>query len=259
MYNRELQVINTQEKAYLLGLFYADGNVGLNQSQCRIEVSLKDKDLIFHLKELFPFFYIHYDRGTKIELGNYSKGLKNDLIFNGCLPRKSFENRFNLHIPSINEDLIPHFIRGYFDGDGGCTLNMEQKKVQKKVYIYSASIRLLQEFELFMGNTSSIKFNNIVKSDKNITIYKSSPSTQSYREFYNFLYKDAIIFLQRKRELFDKILETSFFIQKESLPCKFCGSLNTVCDGFNYYKAKRQIYLCKDCKRHFTAPLSSNI
>ena len=64
MYNRELQVINTQEKAYLLGLFYADGNVGLNQSQCRIEVSLKDKDLIFHLKELFPFFYIHYDRGT---------------------------------------------------------------------------------------------------------------------------------------------------------------------------------------------------
>jgi Dof domain, zinc finger. len=59
------------------------------------------------------------------------------------------------------------------------------------------------------------------------------------------------------REL--QILETKFFIQKESLSCKFCDSKNTVCDGFYYYKVKRQNYLCKDCKRHFTAPLSSNI
>lgn len=71
MYNRELQSIDTQEKAYLLGLFYADGNVGINQTQCRIELKLEDKELIFHLQKLFPFFYIHYDRGTKIELGNY--------------------------------------------------------------------------------------------------------------------------------------------------------------------------------------------
>ena len=76
MYNRELQVIDTQEKAYLLGLFYADGNVGINNSQCRIELSIKDKDLIFRLKEIFPFFYIHYDRGTKIEIGNYQKKSK---------------------------------------------------------------------------------------------------------------------------------------------------------------------------------------
>lgn len=49
MYNRELQSIDTQEKAYLLGLFYADGNVGINQTQCRIELKLEDKELIFHL------------------------------------------------------------------------------------------------------------------------------------------------------------------------------------------------------------------
>ena len=258
MYNRELQIIDTQEKAYLLGLFYADGNVGLNQNSSRIEMSLKDKDLIFHLKELFPFFYIHYDRNTKIELGNYTKELKEDLILHGCLPRKSFDNRFNLHIPNINESLISHFIRGYFDGDGGCTLNTEKSKVQKRVYIYSASLQLLKEFELFMGY-KGIKFNNIIESGKNITIYKSTPSTQSYKEYYDFLYKDATVFLQRKKELFNKILETDFFIQKESLPCKFCSSVNTVCNGYNYYKVKRQNYLCKDCKRHFTAPLNSNI
>lgn len=132
MYNRELSIIDTQEKAYLLGLFYADGNIGLNQTQCRIDLSLGDKELIFKLKELFPFFYIHYDRGSKIELGNYCKDLKKDLISNGCLPRKSFDNRNNLHIPNIEDSLIPHFIRGYFDGDGGCTLSTKKLKYKKE-------------------------------------------------------------------------------------------------------------------------------
>lgn len=104
-----------------------------------------------------------------------------------------------------------------------------------------------------------IKFNNIVKLGKNILIYKSVPSTISYKDYFNFLYKDATIYLQRKKNKFEDILRTNFFIQKDSLPCKFCGSLNTICDGYNYYKVKRQNYLCKDCKRHFTAPLNSNI
>ena len=258
MYNRELKVIDTQEKAYLLGLFYSDGNVGNNQSQCRLELSLNDRDLVFHLKELFPFFYIHYDRGTKIELGNYSKTLKDDLIANGCLPRKSFENRNNLHIPNISEELIPHFIRGYFDGDGGCTLNTQKSKVQKRVYIYSASLPLINEIEDFM-KSKGIIFNNIIQSGKNIPVYKSTPSTKSYSNYYNFLYNNATIFMQRKKEVFDKILNTTFFTQKESIPFKFCGSQDTVCDGFTYYKVKRQNYLCKSCKKHFTAPLDSNI
>lgn len=258
MYNRELKVIDTQEKAYLLGLFYSDGNISNNQTQCRLELSLNDRDLIFHLKELFPFFYIHYDRGTKIELGNYSKALKDDLISNGCLPRKSFENRNNLHIPNISEELIPHFIRGYFDGDGGCTLNTQKSKVQKRVYIYSASLPLINEIEDFM-KSKGIIFNNITQSGKNIPVYKSTPSTKSYSDYYNFLYNDATIFMQRKKEVFDKILNTTFFTQKESIPCKFCGSQDTVCDGFTYYKVKRQNYLCKSCKKHFTAPLDSNI
>lgn len=258
MYNRELRVIDTQEKAYLLGLFYADGNVGLNQAQCRIELSLIDKDLIFHLKEMFPFFHVHYNGDSKIVLGNYCKFLKEDLISNGCLPRKSLDNRNNLHLPNIDDSLVSHFIRGYFDGDGGCTINISKSKVQKRVYIYSASYTLLQEFESYMEN-KGIKFNFIIRFGKKIPIYKSSPSTVSYQEYFNFLYKDSTLYLSRKKNKFKEILKTNFFIQKESLPCKFCGSFNTVCNGYTYYKSKRQNYLCKDCKRHFTAPLNSNV
>lgn len=254
MYNRELQSIDTQEKAYLLGLFYADGNVGINQTQCRIELKLEDKELIFHLQKLFPFFYIHYDRGTKIELGNYQKTLKEDLVFNGCLPRKSFENKENIHMPDINKDLIRHFIRGYFDGDGGCTLSYSNNKTQKRVYIYSASIQFLREIKIELRDNNIMSELSIVNTVGKLTIFSSS-----YTCFYRYLYDDSIIFMNRKKNKFDQILSTNFFMQKDSIPCKFCDSNDTVCDGYDYYKVKKQRYLCKTCKRHFTAPLSSNI
>ena len=253
MYNRELQFIDTQEKAYLLGLFYSDGNVGVNQNQCRISLKLEDKELIFSLQKLFPFFYIHYDRGTKIELGNYSRKLKEDLIFNGCLPRKSFENKDNLHIPTIDTSIIRHFIRGYFDGDGGCTLTTSGGKTQKRVYIYSVSISFLEEIKEFL--TSNMIMSKIKIYNK---IGKLEISVSSYNKFYSLLYKDSTIFMDRKESKYREILRTNFFVQKVTPPCKFCGSIDTVCDGYDYYKVKKQRYLCKECKKHFTAPISSN-
>ena len=253
MYNRELQFIDTQEKAYLLGLFYSDGNIGVNQNQCRIELKLEDKELIFNLQKLFPFFYIHYDRGTKIELGNYSKKLKEDLVLNGCLPRKSFENKNNLHIPITNSSIIRHFIRGYFDGDGGCSLSVSKGKIQKRVYIYSVSIPFLNEIK------DVLSLNNILSR---VNIYneigKLEINASSYAKFYSFLYDDSTISMDRKKSKYEEILRTSFFVQKVTPVCKFCSSNNTVCDGYDYYKAKKQRYLCKECKRHFTAPQSSN-
>lgn len=253
MYNRELQSIDNQEKAYLLGLFYADGNIGVKQTQCRLELKLEDKELIFHLQKLFPFFHIHYDRGTKIELGNYQKTLKADLAANGCLPRKSFENKNDIHMPNINKSLIRHFIRGYFDGNGGCTLSHSGNKTQKRVYIYSVSLRFLEEIRKELVDSNIISRLSISHSVGKLTI-----AAASYIDFYDYLYDNSCVFMNRKKDRFSQILSTNFFVQKESIPCKFCNSNNTVCDGYDYYKVKKQRYLCKTCKRHFTAPLSSN-
>lgn len=95
---------------------------------------------------------------------------------------------------------------------------------------------------------------SIVNNVGKLTIFSSS-----YTCFYRYLYDDSIIFMNRKKNKFDQILSTNFFMQKDSIPCKFCDSNDTVCDGYDYYKVKKQRYLCKTCKRHFTAPLSSNI
>jgi len=51
-----------------------------------------------------------------------SKEMVSDLIKHGCFPNKTFTLRF----PNINQKLIHHFMRGYFDGDGSI-YNGQQK------------------------------------------------------------------------------------------------------------------------------------
>jgi hypothetical protein len=258
-YNNELQSIDNQNKAYLLGLFYADGNISKNQHHIRL--GLTDEDLILLLKEKFPFFryYIVEYIGNRQNMHYLYSGLKvlkEHFISNGCLPDKSFENKTNLHIPFKNE-LTRHFIRGFFDGDGGCTYINNSRKEQKRVYIYSNSLIFIKEIRDFLND------NNI---DCSITdaksVYKLTIFSLSYKRFYNLLYQDCEIYLLRKRILFEKILDSNLFIQRVTPNCKFCNSSNTVFNGNYIYKGiKLPRVLCKDCKNNFTlktAPQSSN-
>lgn len=266
MYNNEFQVIDSQDKAYFLGLMYADGCVtnsvrkkdGKNLYGTSLVLKNEDISLLNAIKEIFPIFYTYsFNSGKSTLIKNNCKKCYFDLISNGCLPRKSYENRYNLHIPPIEESLLPHFIRGYFDGDGGCTLSFSSNKTQKRVYIYSASPQLLIEFAEYL-QTKRIKTTMDNGHNVGILCYKLSIAAESYKEFFNLLYQDCHLKMLRKYNKFCEILQTNFFIQKESQICKFCGSSHTVCDGYDTYKFVRQRYLCKDCKRHFSASVRSN-
>lgn len=258
LYQRELQVIDSEQKAYLLGLFFSDGNISMNQHHSRL--FLKDQELIRQLQTIFPFFNLHEDnRNDKAQLGLHSGiGLvRQDFISNGCLPNKSFSNKDIIKLPNIDSILLSHFVRGYFDGNGGCTLNNELVKTQKRVYIYSASLGLLEDFKILL-NASGI--NSTITSSH---IFKLTVSTESYKQFYTYLYTDCSIYLERKKALFSNIIEnTNFFIQKIAPTCKFCSSYNTVFNGnYTYKNISIPRVLCKDCNRNFTitAPNSSNI
>lgn len=236
-------MIDNQDKAYLLGLFYSDGSVSVKKPQCRIQLKIEDKSLIFHLQELFPFFHIYYDKNEKIILGVQNKNLKTDLINNGCYERKSFENRFKLSMPNINSNLIRHFIRGYYDGDGGCTLSTSGKKVQKRVYIYSASKAFLLEIkEILEYNNINCSFSETTHN-RMISMYKLSISTMSYELFYNYLYSDSNLYMQRKKDLFDEILNTNLFVPILTPKCIYCNSDNVVGNGVYKYKNTKKTTL----------------
>lgn len=119
--------INTNEKAYWLGLLFADGYVrkrrqfnGQHKQGGIVGISLKNGDeyllekLIIDLGSTYKLNKQIKDDflSYKLEI-NISK-MADDLINLGCVPNKSLK----LLPPKLTDEFISHFIRGYFDGDG---------------------------------------------------------------------------------------------------------------------------------------------
>ena len=55
-----------------------------------------------------------------------SKKLAEDLTKYGCHANKTYDLTFPNKEIFVNKDLIRHFIRGYFDGDGSVFISMEK-------------------------------------------------------------------------------------------------------------------------------------
>lgn len=113
--------IDNEEKAYWLGFLYADGCVYYKKrtKSYRLEVGLAEKDYS-HLLKLKKFLKSEYKIRYRSETKSYSleicsKKICDDLIKLGCVPRKSLILTFPTF---LDRELIKHFIRGYFDGDG---------------------------------------------------------------------------------------------------------------------------------------------
>ena len=71
-YNSEFEVINTPEKAYVLGLYYADGYVIYNPKTHTYfsAIGLKDydEDLLNNIQEKLPIFIIQKSANNMISI-----------------------------------------------------------------------------------------------------------------------------------------------------------------------------------------------
>lgn len=110
------------EFAYFLGWMYADGCITsdkrCNSKTVKIKILKSDKDVFRHFSKITKW-RMNEEGENYICLHKTSKDFGNKLIELGVLPRKSYENKNNLHFPKgIPDSLIPFFIRGFFDGDG---------------------------------------------------------------------------------------------------------------------------------------------
>jgi hypothetical protein len=126
------------ELAYILGLWASDGCIYKNT----LQICMTDKDVIDWLSSTIDYcgeikeiknhggFYSKTDKITSIGyfLRFHSKEIRT--IFNkyGITQRKSKTIKF----PNLPEQLIPHFIRGVFDGDGG--IYVTKRKINGKYY-----------------------------------------------------------------------------------------------------------------------------
>jgi hypothetical protein len=114
--------IDTEEKAYILGLLSADGSVHKNGYQVTLALKVEDEHILHDIKRAMKSDATIADKGPggfpgsgprKLVTFNSTK-IVSDLAKLGIVPRKSLTLRY----PCIPSKLERHFARGSFDGDG---------------------------------------------------------------------------------------------------------------------------------------------
>lgn len=179
-----MSVIDTPEKAYLLGWIASDGSI----SKSSICISIRDYDIDI-LKSLRNFI----DSNLPItEHGNnVSLTISSTTAVTHCLRHLGLEKPgkkdADIKYPNISEELDVYFIRGFFDGDGSVSLHHR---------IPRASIA---------SNSTSI-LNSIKDKSGCGSVYETSSGTQWQTtsgsdaiRFLEYLYSDTTVpYLKRK-------------------------------------------------------------
>jgi hypothetical protein len=205
-------IVDTNDKAYFLGLLFADGNV--DKKSFHVTISLKESDsyiLEYFLNKIYKNKKLEnipskefYFKGKKTmskpqkKLSLTNKRIGNDLMKYGLIPNKTHI----LNFPNIDKKFYNSFVLGYFDGDG-CIF--QSKKIKSNVLINFAGNEyfLNQLQDLFI---EEIKLKKVKLSNTSNIFYLRYSGKNNIKKIHDFLYKDSEIFLKRKKEMFDKIL-----------------------------------------------------
>lgn len=196
--------IDTEDKAYWLGFIAADGYLNKKGNTVGICLDIKDiehlekfkKDISF-TGNIFTRFsrYSSEHRATqKAILEIYSKELSRDISAFGLDYNKSHSLA---DIKNIPNDLIPHFIRGYFDGDGCLFFSKGITTLHKG----SPGITLVgtEKFLEFISKYLPDVPKNLRKDSRTKgTFILYMKSMKRYRRFTDFIYKNATVYLDRK-------------------------------------------------------------
>lgn len=210
-------VIDTEEKAYVFGFFSADGNISKNQ-YFHFKISEKDDEILQKIKIAMNYEgdVLHFESkkqtsfmplGYKMSsLTICSEKIVSDLKKMGITTDKTH----NLVFPKkfLPDHLIHHYIRGFFDGDGS-VFPYKAKNNQKQVFpSIGASIVGTKSFLEDMCYYIPIRCRNgnaPVYKHKGIFAFQINGFSRSIT-LYNYLYKDATIYLDRKKNKFEELL-----------------------------------------------------
>lgn len=159
--------INSADKAYWLGVLYADGN--LTEKTKEVRLGLIDKEHIEKFKNAIGATKHKIGKVEDVRFNSlstyYYLGVKSQLMYEsltklGCIPNKSLVLS---SIPDIPDELVSHFIRGYFDGDGSIhKANIKQWRVSfTGTYLFLKDIqkRLRVNTKIAKGSNRAKDFN----------------------------------------------------------------------------------------------------
>ena len=206
--------IDTPNKAYILGFLYADGYNNRINNSVVLSLSKEDREILEKISEevgsnkpLFESDYVNKNDGTErhmLILTMASKHMCETLEKWGLTQNKTF----TIDFPDfLREDLIPHFVRGYFDGDGCACSTTDKGRPRFQITLMSSTqfcnglVDYLETQNIYFHINQPLR-----KSEKNKVV--RSGNNKELPKFINLIYKDADLYLNRKRNKCYAYLET---------------------------------------------------
>lgn len=209
--------IDTEAKAYILGFIYADGFVG-NEKFNNIVIYINDIEILRFISKEFEF------TGTirKTKKGGFPNS-KNGYSLNfssrimaeklrdiGLYPNKSLTIS---KLPNIKDELMRHFIRGYFDGDGSILISHNTSYYKS----YNGNIKYTYPTYNFMilGTESFLREIKEVAKFEYAKIYDTKTNQikclkicakKEFEKIFEYLYFDSTIKLERKYNKWNEIM-----------------------------------------------------
>lgn len=200
-------VIDTEEKAYVLGFLYGDGCVNFSNGIIGATGPADDKQIYEDMNRACGS-----DRPARLNKRGYvdwrihSIKIRNRLFELGVIPNKTKVIEFpHQHLP---ENLYRHFIRGLFDSDGSLTIYRDRRcHTDRKVACWTifSTEKMLAFIKRYMRD-QEIETNELIHDKRcyaNSRILGTSKA-RSLVKIYSFLYDNATLFLQRKKRRFEE-------------------------------------------------------
>lgn len=202
-------IIDTPQKAYWLGFLYADG---YNSGDGDIELALQEQD-VNHIKKFANAIKskhcISYRKKVKAyRISIHSNIMSKALNNYGCVNHKSYCMRMPAH---LCKELLSHFIRGYFDGDG-CFYTIKVGNHRNgRITFTTGSFDFVNDF-IDVLDSFDIKAKCWhIKRRKNWTI--NILKQEDIEKFYQLIYANAFddIWLTRKYKKFNSWIMQKYF------------------------------------------------
>lgn len=209
--------IDNEHKAYWLGLLMADGYNHETKSCVALRLQGQDREILEKFKQDLKYtgpIYtidtskIHFNvKEHYTELNLCSPIFSEALAKIGCVQNKTYL----LEFPKIKEDLINHFIRGFFDGDGCISITNRCDRKTGKVYQFNIVGRyefIKKIYDIFIEKLN-ITATTISQNPNNYARVIHWSGKKVVTKILNYLYKDSTIYLQRKYNKYLQIIGNS--------------------------------------------------
>lgn len=210
-----------EKHAYFLGWLMSDGHHDLNKGSISIRLQEKDKRILEILRDIIKY------NGN---LGFVKRNGINDFIKKST---NNYQNRWNLHIYNrklskdllnlkidnhktnnlefpiyIEDNLISHFLRSFYEGDGTISYSMYDKN---KIMRFSLNVIATKPFINYLKEflSKKLKIESTILNEvriKNGNVILRISGLLNALIFFNYTYRDANFVLKRKFRKFLRLI-----------------------------------------------------